>query len=118
MNFTATDIAISGATISNFSGSDSVYTFDITLSASGLNMPVNWNDDDACSINNADIRFKKLRRELPFTIFALFCMGESVALNSNFPDIEKILQERPENNHNYSLRSSRNSFWGISVKRN
>jgi len=63
----------------------------------------------------ADIRFTKLRRELPFTVLTLFSLGYCVAERKSMVDIEDVLLSDERNKVDYKMRQSRNSLYGISV---
>lgn len=65
--------------------------------------------------SSADVRFSRLRRELPYTVFSLFCYAYCVAEGKSMSSIQDILEYDRRNKEKYNMRSSRNSLWGLSI---
>jgi hypothetical protein len=69
------------------------------------------------NFKKADSRFQMLRKDVPFTVFALFQLGCSVALKREVGDLEQHVLDAAKNDRSLLLRTSRNSLYGLTISR-
>ena len=63
----------------------------------------------------SDIRFARIRKELPLTIFALVLLGLSVVRGYACPSLQRIVSQFQASNTNVLVRKSRNSLYSFSM---